>query len=322
LTKADILPAWIRILRGYKPLLSIEITKECPLRCPGCYAYENEHLGNGVTLRQIADHKGDSLVDGVLALVRRYRPLHLSIVGGEPLVRYRELDALLPRLERMNLEVQLVTSAVRPIPANWAALRCLHLVVSVDGLPEHHNVRRKPATYERILHNIAGHQIIVHCTITAQQLERGSYLDEFAAFWSNRPETRTIWFSLFTPQEGQTSTERLSDAQRRLALERLERVACRFPKVFFSRAVLDGYARPPESPDECIFAQTTISISADLKTIITPCQFGGKPACSECGCMASAGLTSIGRYRIGGLLPIAEIFRASRSFGHRLRRAG
>jgi hypothetical protein len=90
--------------------------------------------------------------------------------------------------------------------------------------------------------------------------------------------------------------------------------------VFFSQAVLDGYARPPESPDECIFAQTTISVSADLKTIVTPCQFGGNPACSECGCMASAGLASIGRYRIGGLLPIAEIFRASRSIGQRVRR--
>ena len=34
-----ILAAWGRILTGYAPALSIEITKECPLRCPGCYAY-------------------------------------------------------------------------------------------------------------------------------------------------------------------------------------------------------------------------------------------------------------------------------------------
>jgi hypothetical protein len=194
-----------------------------------------------------------------------------------------------------------------------------HLVVSVDGLPEHHDVRRKPATYDRVLHNIAAHKIIVHCTITAQLLERATYLDEFAAFWSDRPETRIIWFSLFTPQEGKPSVERLSTAQRRLALERLDRVASRFPKVYFSRAVLNGYARPPESPQECIFAQSTVCISADLKTVVTPCQFGGKPVCSECGCIASAGLASIGRYRIGGLLPVAEIFRASQSIGQRLR---
>jgi sulfatase maturation enzyme AslB (radical SAM superfamily) len=253
--------------------------------------------------------------------VRRYRPLHISIVGGEPLVRYHELDALLPRLDRMNVEVQLVTSAVRPIPGHWAALACLHLVVSVDGLPEHHDVRRKPATYDRILRNIAGHQIIVHCTVTAQLLERAGYLEEFAAFWSNRPEARAIWFSLFTPQKGQDSIERLNPQQRALALERLDRVANRFPKVCLPRAVLHGYAHPPQSPRECIFAQTTVCISADLKTTISPCQFGGNPECSECGCLASAGLASIGRYRLGGLLPVAEVFRMSQSIGQRLRPA-
>src|SRR5215510_2337680 len=90
--------AWRRILTGYHPMLSVEITKECPLRCPGCYAYEPEHLGGGVTLRQLSDLNGEDLVDGVLSLICRLRPLHLSIVGGEPLVRYRELDVLLPQI--------------------------------------------------------------------------------------------------------------------------------------------------------------------------------------------------------------------------------
>lgn len=319
---SDILPAWVRILRGYKPLLSIEITKECPLRCPGCYAYEDVHLNNGATLRQLSDYRGDSLVEGILALVRRYRPLHISIVGGEPLVRYRELDALLPRLERMKLEVQLVTSAVRPIPPHWAKFSCLHLAVSVDGLPEHHDVRRKPATYERILRHIAGHRVIVHCTVTAQLLERETYLDDFAAFWSEREEARTIWFSLFTPQRGQLSAERLSPPQRMLVLERLRRVAERFPKVYFPQSVEKGYAAPPESPGECIFAQTTTCISADLKTTVAPCQFGGEPLCRECGCLASAGLVAIGRHRLGGVLPVGEIFRASRAIGYCLRPDG
>jgi hypothetical protein len=87
LTKSVILVAWVRILRGQKPLLSIEITKECPLRCPGCYAYEPEHLG-GTPLRQLADYRGARLVDGVLGLVRRFRPLHISIIGGEPLAAW------------------------------------------------------------------------------------------------------------------------------------------------------------------------------------------------------------------------------------------
>src|SRR5215813_11480457 len=116
----QIVPAWGRILRGYRPFLSIEITKECPLRCPGCYAYEAAHLGGNIALRQLVDSRGDDLVYGVLGLLRHYRPLHLSIVGGEPLVRHRELNTLLPKIQEMEIEVQLVTSAVRPIPLEWS----------------------------------------------------------------------------------------------------------------------------------------------------------------------------------------------------------
>src|SRR5215467_8282846 len=87
----EVVQAWGRILAGYRPNISIEITRECPLRCPGCYAYGDDHLGGQVTLRTLADFKGDELVSRFMALVDRHRPLHVSIVGGEPLVRFREL---------------------------------------------------------------------------------------------------------------------------------------------------------------------------------------------------------------------------------------
>src|SRR6188768_1626798 len=137
-----IITAWGKILRGYSPALAIEITRECPLRCPGCYAYGDDHLGGEVTLREVRDFKGQELVDGVLALVDRHRPLHVSIVGGEPLVRYRELNVLLPVLAERNIYVQLVTSAVREIPAEWRGLNRLKIVVSIDGLQPEHDVRR------------------------------------------------------------------------------------------------------------------------------------------------------------------------------------
>src|SRR5438309_9544792 len=75
---------------GRLPMLSIEITRECPLRCPGCYAYGDMHLGGDTTLRQLSDLRGQALLDGVLELVRKHRPLQVSLVGGEPLVRHRE----------------------------------------------------------------------------------------------------------------------------------------------------------------------------------------------------------------------------------------
>src|ERR671936_1718714 len=110
-----IISAWGRILNGYTPVLSVEITRECPLRCPGCYAYGDNHLGGEVTLRGLRDFKGQELVDGFLALVDRHRPLHVSIVGGEPLVRYRELGRILPQLAERRIHTQPVTSAGPPI---------------------------------------------------------------------------------------------------------------------------------------------------------------------------------------------------------------
>ena len=89
---SEVLQAWRGILSGRRPSLSIEITKECPLRCPGCYAFDEAHLGGTQQLRQLSDFRGDELVRRVVALVDEYQPLHVSLVGGDPLVRYRELE--------------------------------------------------------------------------------------------------------------------------------------------------------------------------------------------------------------------------------------
>lgn len=313
----QIFPAWKMILEGRRPFLSVEITRRCPLHCPGCYAFEPGHTvadGNG---ESETDFEGEALIEGILALQRKYRPLHISLVGGEPLVRYRELNKLLPLLA--PTEVQLVTSAVRPVPREWADYPHVHIAVSVDGLPAEHNRRRAPATYDRILENIAGHRVIIHCTVTRQLVQRPGYLSDFAAFWSERPEARKIWFSLFTPQRGQLSAERLTVADRARAVEELRQLPSRFPKVHLPELVLQGFVQPPGSPDACIFAQVTTCMAADLKSEITPCELGGTPECGECGCLAAAGMTAIGRYRLAGLLPVGSIFDLSRKIAARRR---
>jgi MoaA/NifB/PqqE/SkfB family radical SAM enzyme len=316
----EVVQAWGRILAGYRPNLSIEITKECPLKCPGCYAYGDDHLGGDVTLRGLADYKGDELVSRFMALIDRHRPLHVSIVGGEPLVRYRELGRILPRLAERNIHTQVVTSAVRPIPLEWATLRRLQMVVSIDGLAPEHDVRRTPATYERILKHIAGHQMTVHCTITRQQVRRDGYLEEFLHTWQANPDTRLIWFSLYTPQKGEISAERLTADDRARVIADLRRLRLRFSKLQLLDGMLNVYARPPKSPEECIFAQTTDCFSSDFERRITPCQFGGNPDCNNCGCIASAGLEAIGRHRLRGGIPVGRIFYASMHVGRTLNR--
>src|ERR1700730_17924701 len=170
LTPQDFARAWWRILNGHVPMLSIEITRECPLSCPGCYAYGDSHLGGDTTLRELSDFRGDALVEGVVELVRRHRPLPVSLVGSEPMLRHRELGRIIPALSEMGVFTMVVTSGVIAIPSEWMKIPRLRVAVSVDGLPEHHDERRKPATYERILKNIAGRSINVHWVITGPPL--------------------------------------------------------------------------------------------------------------------------------------------------------
>lgn len=311
----DALRAWGRILTGYYPFLSIEITRACPLTCPGCYAYEPQHLHELGPLVQLSDYKDKKLIDGVLNLVEEHRPVYVSIVGGEPLVRYRELDAILPELSKQGITTMVVTSAVRQIPRAWSGIDRLRLAVSIDGLQPEHDLRRAPATYDRILKSISGHAITVHCTVTGQMARRPNYFEQFLAFWSERPEVNTIWFSLFTPQRNARAEEILTPEERIRVVRELAKLRFQFPKMDMSDSVVEGYLDPPRSPSECVFARANISITADLRNKITPCQLGGEPDCSQCGCMASAGMKSVGEYKVAGFVPLRSIFNWSESIG-------
>jgi MoaA/NifB/PqqE/SkfB family radical SAM enzyme len=315
MNKSEVIRAWARILAGRAPSLSIEITKECPLRCPGCYAFDEAHLGGTTRLRELSDYRGDDLVTRVLALIDEMRPLHVSLVGGDPMVRYRELDALLPQIEKRGVHTQVVTSAFRVIPEAWMQFKKLNIVVSIDGLQPEHDARRKPATYERILKNIEGVRVTVHCTITSQIAERPGYLDEFLGFWTSRPEVAKVWFSIFTPQQGAADQEILTPSQRTATISELRQLRLKYPKLDMPEAVIRELATPPRNPRECIFARTTGIISADLVTKITPCQFGGNPDCAQCGCVASMGLAAVGHHRVVGPLTAGRIFMASDRLG-------
>jgi sulfatase maturation enzyme AslB (radical SAM superfamily) len=312
---SEIIRAWGKILRGQHPSLSIEITKECPLKCPGCYAYDPAHLGGDITLRELNDRKGQALIDGVLQVVDQLKPLHLSIVGGDPLVRYRELEAMVPQLLSRGVHVQVVTSAFRTMPREWATLPHFNVVVSIDGLQPDHDVRRAPATYDRILKNIAGQKITIHSTVTGQMMKRPGYLEEFLKFWTVRPEINKVWFSLFTPQIDDQLPEMLTAEERSRAVAEMLAFTKKYPKLDMREGLIRQFLTPPHSPDECVFAQTTKTLSADFHTEVTPCQYGGNPDCTVCGCVASMGLAAVAAHKLGGVIPVGAIFKASLKIG-------
>jgi organic radical activating enzyme len=312
---SELLASWGRILAGRVPLLSIEITRECPLSCPGCYAYGDQHLGGGLTLSQLSDFHGDALVDGVISLVRKHKPLHVSLVGGEPLVRHRELSRILPALSEMNIFTLVVTSAVIPIPPEWMKLPRVRVAVSVDGLAPDHDIRRKPATYERILKNIEGREVNIHWVITRPMLERPGYLEEYVAFWNARTEVNRIWVSVYTPQLEEQSPEMLAPEHRAALARELPALAPRYPKLLFNEGLANAFLHPPENPADCVFARMSANYSADLRSRVEPCVFGGSPDCSQCGCAISSGLHWIRTIPVAGPVKVDHFIQSSMNVG-------
>jgi hypothetical protein len=237
------------------------------------------------------------------------------LVGGEPLIRHRELSRILPVLSELGVFTLVVTSAVIPIPLEWMSIPRLRIAVSVDGLPEHHDIRRKPATYERILKNIEGREVNVHWVITRPMLARRDYLQDYVSFWSSRPEVNRIWVSVYTPQLGEQSTEMLTPDDRASLAQCLPSLHRQYPKLLITDGMAQAILHPPSSPDDCLFSKMSANYSADLQSRVEPCVFGGMPDCSQCGCSISSALHWIRTIKLAGPVKIDHFVRGSIAVG-------
>ena len=219
----------------------------------------------------------------------------------------------------MGVHTQVVTSAVRPIPESWADMPLLQVCVSIDGLQPEHDVRRAPATYERILKHIKGQHVTVHCTVTRQQ-SRGGYLTEFTEFWAALPDVKRIWFSLYTPQKGEVAEEILRREDRERVVAEITELFARHPKLHdMIPSVVKGFLSPPQNPTSA-FSRRRPPVCRRIEARITPCQHGGTPDRTQCGCIASVGLGALGGYKLGGVLPLRAIFNTSFKIGDGMRR--
>jgi MoaA/NifB/PqqE/SkfB family radical SAM enzyme len=317
----NVFQSWGKVLSGNIPMLSIEITRECPLHCPGCYAYGDSHLGEGgPNLRTVADFRGDDLVNGIFRLVDEHQPLQVSLVGGEPMMRHRELSRVIPELSRRGIYTLVVTSGVIPIPAEWTKLPGVTVAVSVDGNPEDHDIRRAPATYERILRNIKDSIVNVHWTVVRKNIEEPEYMDRYLAFWNARPEVRNIWVSVYTPQLDEESAEKLTNENRVQLAYYFNRSAKLYSKLTMHDGLMEAFLEPPKSPEECLFAKLSINYTADLNTRVEPCVFGGAPSCAECGCSISMGLHWLGEVKVAGPLHARHLIQGSLAVGRAVNR--
>ena len=141
----------------------------------------------------------------------------------------------------------------------------LSLVVSIDGLQPEHDARRKPATYERILQTIQDSFVTVHCTVTGQITGRPGYLEEFMRFWSERPRSSASG-SASSRRRGSRGARDSDPRDARRSFERVTAPLSSVSQISDEPEMIEELRHPPQSPEECIFARTTKSLSADLET--------------------------------------------------------
>ena len=312
---SEVMRAWGKILKGERPSLSIEITRECPLQCPGCYAYDDAHLAGGATLRSLSDRKGQALIDGVLELVDRIRPLHLSLVGGDPLVRHRELAVPDSATAGEGNPRAGGHKRFSPSPGQLGGTESFQRCGFDRRAAARPRYPACPCNLRSDHQEHRGQNITIHCTVTGQMMKRPGSLRQFLEFWTPRAEIRKVWFSLFTPQIGDQLPEMLRPEERERAIADMLILRKEFLKLDMPEGLIRQFAIPPPNPKECVFALTTETVSADLKTKIVPCQFGGNPDCASCGCIASMGLAAVAAHKLGGVIPIGAVFGASIKIG-------
>lgn len=89
----------------------------------------------------------------------------------------------------------------------------------------------------------------------------------------------------------------------------------KYPALILPRGGIQAFANPPPAPDRCTFTRFSINYSADLKTEVQPCFFGGNPDCSRCGCAVSAGLHRVHEKPLAMGLKAGHLMDASLAVG-------
>ncbi len=124
-----------------------------------------------------------------------------------------------------------------------------------------------------------------------------------------------IWVSLYSPQTGEQSDEMLMPDDRRTLARELLPLRKIYLKLLINEGIAQAFVHPPRDPQECLFAKMSTNYSADLRTRVEPCVFGGTPDCTQCGCAISSGLHSMRTVKVAGPLKMDHLIRSSIGIG-------
>src|SRR5512146_1800076 len=107
----------------------------------------------------------------------------------------------------------------------------------------------------------------------------------------------------------------LTPADREVLLRDLPPLRQKYPKFLVNRGIVETYNHPPRNPDDCIFSTMSVNYTADMKTRVEPCIFGGNPDCSQCGCAISVALEWVKHRKVAGPITVGHLVRSSVKVG-------
>ena len=107
----------------------------------------------------------------------------------------------------------------------------------------------------------------------------------------------------------------LAPEDREFVARRLPLLGKQYPKLLVPEGMARAFVRPPTEPDDCLFSKMSANFSADLRSRVEPCVFGGSPDCSQCGCSISSALHWIRTIRVAGPLKINHFVAGSIGIG-------
>jgi hypothetical protein len=273
---------------------SIDVSKECNLRCSHCYFFEG---GDGAA--PAYGNRPELSIDEWIAKLEHLKRstsrlefpfFQCTWVGGEPLIRKDLIDRG-RKYFRFNT---VVTNGTIPLP-DWPDVSWY---ISIDGDEEtHERIRRRKGIYRRALQHVAERPnlsvTIAYCITRANV----GCLEQAVIDWS-RAGARDMTFDFYTPIGGMCDTDDglfLPLSERDVVLDRLLALKAIYGDFFVLperafRLMKSDVCR--KVTDSCLFAKKGFALGPD-GVQKEKCMMGPKADCDRCGCVVPFYLASL-----------------------------
>ncbi|MSP60642.1 MAG: radical SAM protein [Myxococcales bacterium] len=271
---------------------SIDVSKECNLRCKHCYFFEQDYESEFSVEQWVA-----KLEDLKRTRSRLEFPFfQCTWVGGEPLIR----KDLIERGRKYFRYNTVVTNGTIPLPewpdVNW--------YISIDGDEEtHERIRNKKGIYKRAMRNIAEHPDL-NVTI-AYCITRGNVhcLEQAIIDWAAAGATR-MTFDFYTPIETIEEREQSCGDSEGLFLPLHERDRVLDQLIALKKIYGDFFVLPErvfrmmksdvakQVTDNCLFATKSFAFGP-TGVQKEKCMMGPKADCDRCGCVVPFYMASL-----------------------------